>query len=90
MKHIWTVQGTYFDWEMIVRVRPAAKPPMPITERDQGSAIARMKRVGLHFHDAANLHEYSMEFETLHAGFGSSQPLQFVPGEPNSGQGRGD
>jgi hypothetical protein len=65
MKHIWTVQGTYFDWELTVKVRPGEKPPMPITEGDQGSAIARMKRVGQYFHDTANLHEYSLEFENL-------------------------
>ena len=64
MKHIWKIAGTYLDWELTVRVRPAAHPPQPITESDLGSAVARMKRVGQHFHDAANLHEYSMEFES--------------------------
>jgi hypothetical protein len=65
MKHIWTVQGTYLVWEMTVRVRAAENPPVPITEAIQGSAIARMKRVGQHFHDAASLHEYSLEFDSL-------------------------
>lgn len=62
MKHVWRVEGTFFEWEMTVRVRPANNPPMPITESDQGSAIARMKRVGQHFHDTVSLHEYSLEF----------------------------
>lgn len=86
MKHIWTVRGTYFDWEMTVTVRPAEKPPIPITQMAQGSAIARMKQVGRHFHEAANLHEYSLEFELLRAGVDRSEPLQFVPGEVAAGQ----
>ena len=86
MKHIWTVRGTYFDWEMTVKVRPAENSPIRITEMAQGSAIARMKQVGRHFHEAANLHEYSLEFELLRAGVGGSEALQFVPGEADSGQ----
>jgi hypothetical protein len=65
MKHVWTVRGAFLHWELTVKVRPAEDPPMPITERDQASAIAEMKHVGEHFLDTANLHEYSMELEAL-------------------------
>jgi hypothetical protein len=62
MKHIWRVEGTYLDWEMVIRVRPAKQPPMPITLRDQDEAIGRLKRLGHLFHDLVNLHEYGLEF----------------------------
>lgn len=68
MKHIWRVEGTYFHWEMTVKVRAVERPPMPITTADQDAAITRMKRVGQHFHDTVSLHEYSLEFGTLSRG----------------------
>jgi hypothetical protein len=37
--------------------------PIPITEDDQGSAIAGMKRVVEHFREAADLHEYGLRCE---------------------------
>ena len=65
MKHIWYVHGTFFEWEMTVKVRPAENSPKKITEEDQSSAIARMKRLEQPFHDTASLHEYGIEFESL-------------------------
>jgi hypothetical protein len=62
MKHIWRVEGTYLDWEMIVRVRPATRSPRRLILRDQDEAIGRLKRLGHLFHDLVNLHEYSLEF----------------------------
>jgi hypothetical protein len=65
MKHVWRVQGTYFEWEMTVKVRPAEGAPVPVTEDDQGSAIARMKRVVDHFREAVDLHEYGLQCELV-------------------------
>ena len=90
MKHVWTIRGTYFDWEMVVKVRPAAEAPMRITEDDQGSAIGRMKRMSKYFYDVVNLHEFSLEFDRLCPGIGGAEAFQLVPGEADAGQGGGD
>ncbi len=90
MKRIWTIRGTYLNWEMTVKVRPADESPTPVTEQDQGSALARMKRVSQYFFDTANLHEFSLECNDLRPGVCRTEALQFVPGEPDAGQGGGD
>jgi hypothetical protein len=63
MKHVWRVEGSYFQWELTVRVIPAGHPPKPITDADQSSAIVRMKRVAEHFHDTVSLHEYGLDLD---------------------------
>jgi hypothetical protein len=65
MKHIWNVNGAYFEWEMTVKVRPADNPPIRITEEVQSSALVHMKRIGELFQDVANLHEYRLEMDPV-------------------------
>jgi hypothetical protein len=65
---VWRVAGSYFDWELTVRVNPAAHPPKKITEAAQSSAIVRMKKVAEHFYDAVSLHEYGLDLESTRRG----------------------
>src|SRR5947207_15291006 len=66
MKHVWRMNGTFLHWEMTIRVRPADEPPRKITEPMESDALVRMKQLAKHFEEVANLHEFSLEFDSVY------------------------